>query len=824
MPSKNKLQFTYDMDKRLQKGALLMLALFFTTFAALAQVSIKGKVTEANKNGLPGVTVKLGTNGAVTNEDGVFTFESVEAGKHLLTISSVGYETQKQVVVVKKRPVENLNFVLAASTTDLANVTVYGGSLTRSGKAIEDIPGSTHYLSPEELAVFNYTDVNNVLAFIPGVNMVQEDGWGLRPNIGIRGTGSERSSKITLMEDGILVAPAPYTAPAAYYFPSAGRMQAFEVLKGASQIKYGPNTTGGAFNMVSTPIPTQFSGMLNANVGSYGMKNVHAHAGTSTEHFGLLVETFQQSADGFKNLPNGDPTGFNKSDYMVKGRINTGKEAKIYQALSFKIGYNEEVSNETYLGLTDADFEADPFQRYAASAKDKMETSQQLYSLEHVIEPTDFLSVTTTLYRTEFARNWYKLNKVNGNGISGIMGNPADFQQEYLWLTGQQDSPDDIFEVKANNRTYYAQGIQSRLNAYFETGNIKHAPEIGIRYHEDGLDRFQWVDDYKMTGGELMMTTKGQPGTDSNRLEDAYAFSGYFQYGLTLGNLSLIPGIRYENIYQTKNDYGKNDVERSGADLKKSSNAVAVLLPGIGAEYKISGLLSTFAGVHKGFSPPGSKEDTNPEESVNYELGIRANSSAWNLSVVYFYNDYQNLLGADLSGNGGTGSGELFNGGQVHSQGLELEAVGNLLHQVSTHFKLPVFFTYSYTSARFQNDFESDFEPWGTVTAGDYLPYVAPHQLALSLGLEHRKFSINMATKYQSAMRTIAGQGDLEPTQSTDEIMTMDLSAHYFWGNNVEFYANWNNITNATYVVSRRPAGVRPNMPSVVMAGVKLTF
>ncbi|MDB2588480.1 hypothetical protein N9Y33_01260, partial [Bacteroidia bacterium] len=68
---------------------------------------------------------------------------------------------------------------------------------------IAHLSGSEILLSEQDIKRFDQVDGNQILQTLPGVYTQQEDGWGLRLNVGLRGTGVLRSSRVTLMEDGV---------------------------------------------------------------------------------------------------------------------------------------------------------------------------------------------------------------------------------------------------------------------------------------------------------------------------------------------------------------------------------------------------------------------------------------------------------------------------------------------------------------------------------------------------------------------------------------------------------------------------------------------
>ncbi len=738
--------------------------------------------------------------------------------KHYLSLFTVLLTTLSFAQTEKtKDSIQTLNEVIISTNV------IFGNKYVAQNRT-----GSSYYISPAELKKFNYTDINRLLRSVPGVNIYEEDGFGLRPNISLRGTSPERSSKISLMEDGVLIAPAPYSAPSAYYFPTIARMEAVEILKGSSQVQYGPFTTGGAINMVSSQIPSSFSGSIIGTYGSYNTGQFRAKIGDSKPTFGYMVEYLNYNSDGFKNLLDDRNTGFDKNDVVAKFRVNTKASPTLQQALELKFQYSDEVSNETYLGLTEEDFDANPFDRYAASQKDEMVADHIQLTATHTINFKPNLRITTTGYYNGFQRNWYKLDYLTLNGekksISSIVENSNDFSDYMDVVRGYVNSPDNALGVKANNRAYTSKGVQSKFDYHWSGENTFHDIEFGIRYHYDEEDRFQWIDGYNINDSGIMeLTNLGVQGSDANSISSAKALATFAMYKFIYKNLTLTPGLRYENIILSREDYGRNDVTRTGNNLSTRENKVDVFIPGMGFSYKLNNFTSIFGGVHKGFSPPSNQVGQKPEESINYELGSRFSVSNIKGEIVGFYNDYSNLLGSDLAATGGTGSLEQFNAGEVSVKGLELLFNYDFL-RTNTQFSLPISVGYTYTNATFLNSFGSTDSLWGEVTDGDQLPYIPEHQINVMLSLENNQYEFNLSGRYLGEFRTKAGNGPIANNEKVDSNFVVDFSTKYHFSKNLSLTSNIINAFNSTYATARVPAGLRPGHPFGANLGIEFKF
>ncbi len=683
------------------------------------------------------------------------------------------------------------------------------------GTAETRTSGSVHVIKDRELQRFEYDDPHAVLRQVPGLYARGEDGFGLRPNIGLRGANSDRSKKVTLMEDGILFGPAPYSAPAAYYFPLVTRMMTVRVLKGPSAIMHGPQTVGGSVDFITRVFPYDETLLLDVAGGQYLYGKLHGVYGATMGRNAFLVEGVHNRTDGFKELDGGGDTGYVRNEFMFKGQRTLDPLGEAKQKVELKLGFSQEGSNETYLGLTDEDFRANPLRRYATSALDRMEWYRTQIVLRHALE-LGRLSVDTALYRQDFSRAWNKVNHFRGAGIANVLADPTSARNAIYYgvLSGKQDtsSNNETLFIGPNDRAFVSQGLQSTGQWSATTGPLLHQLEFGARWHYDRIERLHTEDGYRVEAGRLVHAG-GPTVTTANNRDSTYALALHLVDAMSWGPVTVTPGLRTELIRSRSQDNLTGTVEHG---------SVNVLLPGVGAHWAILEQLGVFGGVYRGFSPPppGQGDTALPEESINYEAGARWTPGGTRLEVVGFYNDYANLTDICTYSNGCLNDNldRQFDAGNARIYGLEALASKNL--RFGRKLTIPLSLAYTLTKTEFLESFQSADPQFGNVTAGDELPYVPLHQVYATAGVETKRFGIYLNALYVSQMREIAGQGEADAGELTDELLTFDASAsvNLFGG---KLYLNARNLTNNVVIVSRRPFGARPNAPRMVQLGFK---
>ena len=688
----------------------------------------------------------------------------------------------------------------AAANPGLEEVTIFADV-----EAVRQLPGSAALVSNEQMRLEFGNDINQLLKTVPGAYIREEDGYGLRPNIGIRGATSERASKVTLMEDGVMIAPAPYSNPAAYYFPTTLRMHSIEVLKGAPLLRYGPQTTGGVINMVSTPVPETTGGSLSLRYGQNNEQDLLANFGGRVGAFGYLVETTQRHSDGFKDIDGGGrDSGYDIEDYVVKLTWEGER-----QSLLLKAQYSHEESDETYLGLSDVDFAAAPNRRYGVSAPDNMNTYHSGFSANYTLSLTEAIEMTAIAYNNEFSRDWFKL----GGGASLVnAANAGDAQAQ-----GILDGDIDAFGLgyKHNNRDYESRGI----DVNFDVDWGSHELAIGGRMHHDNMDRFQPVDVYDQVDGELIFADRIEPAGSDNRLEDADALTFWAVDSWAVSDaLNLNLALRYEDVQSSRRQYSDPDRE---TDPARRSNSSSEWLPGASFTYDFSDTWQVLAGVHRGFSPlgGGAQEFEEAETSVNWEAGFRYRGN-WYVEAVGFYSDFdnksENCSNANPCSNGAT-SGSFITGEAVIS-GVEVQASTAMR---AGAFTIPFDLSYTYTNAEISAD-----NPDEGFVDGDTLAAVPENVFSLRVGLESGFGWDNYAVvKYIDETCVDVGcNRDGSAFDRTEDLLVVDFVSRYALQSDAVVFFKVENLFDEQAIVSRQPDGARPNKPQTASIGLQWSF
>ena len=686
---------------------------------------------------------------------------------------------------------------------------------------VKDLPGSGAVILNNDLQKAMDTDIQKILTAVPGIYMRTEEGYGLRPNISIRGTAIERSGKVTIMEDGVLVAPSPYTSSAAYYFPTTGRIHSVEVLKGPAVVSQGPQTIGGAINLISTPIPEVNSGKFVQEIGENAMARTHAYYGASQGNFGALVEVHEHSSDGFDSIANvGGDTGFDKSDLMIKARYSSGNHTVTFKRVDL-----EEDSNQSYVGLSQASFMANPRMRYGATAYDKMMNDGEQTSLTYVGDFDNF-DVVFTSWQNDYHRDWFKVSDFNNDKehgeqddinelISDANNGSANAQ---AILDGQL--PVEI-EYKHNNRYYTNEGYQFTVST--EIG--VHALTVGYRDMEDSESRIQAHEYADQAADGSLSALYGYVGLSgsNNRLRESSATSYYLEDTMDFGKLALTVGFRSEEYDQRHRRWG----EGAGPNL----TAVRITsvrdtfaendhnTSSFGATYELSETTTLVAGFHEGMTPMFGAD---PEEADNMELGVRYSEGTTNIEAFYFASDYSRLAAECTLVSGASCDADesaVFSGGEAEVSGLEFS--GSWMLQGDNGVVYPISVNYTSTDATFKNSSSSDY--FGTVAAGDDLPYIPDSQSSIVVGfINDNGLSGNARLVNVGSSCSLAACGTYNEIEAHSYL---DLNLRKALNDSMSVYLILENTLDSEDLISRAPSeGARSQKPRIMKVGFSYDF
>ncbi len=723
-----------------------------------------------------------------------------------------------------------------------------------SKEAVKDVAGSAYFVDTKEIQQRNMADINRILRKVPGVYVRQEDGFGLFPNISLRGVDPGRSQKVTIMEDGIITAPAPYSAPGAYYSPNAARMESIEVLKGSTTVRFGPHITGGIINYNSTSIPDSELYYSKTAFGSFNEIRNHTYFGNTVEtsmgNVGFVVENFHRDNDGFRhtdltqNSLNTQDTGLRISEQMFK--VMWEPKTSMYQRLEVKFGHTNLQFNDGYLGQTQAQFRADPFKRFDGGRFDQMGTEHFRTYIRHLIEFNADTKLVTTGYGNHFSRDWHKLhscNNINGVGADDPALAQCIARADGLALISAQAGTSGRLDIRHNNRDYYLYGVQTQLDHHLTLGPTDHDITVGMRFHSDQIRRFQNEEELsinalaQVTGNNI--TAAGSAG---NRVQKTNAVAVNVEDSISFGDFTFKPGVRFEQVFASW---------ANAPNVMPATNTMydnySLWAGGGSLNYNIVDdsrhRADVFGGVIRGFSPPGPRaritNNLSPETSLGFEAGGRYhnNELAFQTELIYFHTDFDNLV---VSGNlaaGGTAITQ--NAGSVESQGIEFQ----IRHDPGQHrgwsFNMPTYFSMTYTDAEVTSvattaSLDEDAAIFSGAVPGNDVAYVPEIQFAVGTGIEYGPFSFLIDGQYQDSTFASGNNSALEINPitgvadarfgKTDSFFLVDVTVNYQAHKNVKLFTTFNNITDERYIVTRVPHGARGGAPFSMLGGVEITI
>jgi len=661
-------------------------------------------------------------------------------------------------------------------------------------------PGSAHVLAAEELEQSRVLSVNEALRRVPGVVVRDEEGFGLRPNIGIRGLNPSRSTKVLLLEDGLPFTYAPYGDNASYFHPPIERYERIEVLTGTGVLRFGPQTIGGVINYLTPEPPQELAGRIDLSAGSLGYRRIRAQVGAN----GHGVDIVAKEGDGAR-----DNQSLAQRDLHYKGVLSLTDT----QTLTLRASALNEDSDVTYSGLTDAEYRVlGP--RYNPFVNDQFNVERVGTSATWSAAMGDRTTLAASAYYYEFHRDWARQSSTTTDTQCGSAFLNAR-------LAGTRVDANTCNSRQNRNRDFTTLGFEPRLHTTWSLGQVESALETGVRFHRERQDRLQF-------NGTTPTATTGTLAENNER--DVEAISAFVQNRFDFGSFALIPALRYESIdFERRNRLGAGS---------RGTETLQEWIPGIGATWDMSDSTTVYAGVHKGFAPPrvedliganGGSVDVDAEESRNLEVGVRGQfSDHMTYQIAAFDNDFDNQIAVGSIASGSTPLAQ----GEARYRGVELSARTELPTWNSAWLPFAELAYTALPTAEQRSALRRVDN--GQAVAGSApglrMPYAPRHTGSLRFGAERGAFDASMEAVYVGRQFADFANTEAAPLNGNGQVGA--LSSHTLVNVAVNYalpesgwtlYATMKNALDRQYIADRT-RGILPGVERQVLFGATYAF
>jgi len=700
------------------------LLFLFVLSGASGQNSLRGKITDADNNPLPGANLSIEGTGLGTNanEAGEYLFDRLSVGKITVKASFVGFKTK--VVDLEIKSGENkLDIAFEKQDVRLESVTV---TSQKRDQQIIDVPITMNVVDARFLEDNHITQLDQLSEFVPGLQIRMQGSD--RPSFVIRGLTSDEVSPTAQPRVSVFYNNVPISRTSGASVELFD-MQQIDVLKGPQGTLFGRSAQIGAINYISKKPTNDFGGSLTAGLGNFNQKELNGAINIPVAKNKLLLRAagVYDYRDGYiRNTFGGNLNGKN----TIAGRFSASYLPSVKDKIDLVVNYQKD--DEPGLGFMSMSYpntegSKNPFDYVASLEQGKNLGIQRnifdaTLSAKHYVNENNYWTSTSSYRKISAYSRW------DGDGTAAAAIDMSEddgarqFYQEIRYnysvnnkLNGSIGG--SYWNEKASQNYWFSPNDQNMVHLFLNTGYL--VTPNGQPYPMTSLP----ADPQLGPLAGMPLGTNHQEENNSNAVNQALEGFADASYQLT-DKLSLTGGVRvvseWFNLTSSAKMTGGNPSTLgmlSGnypnlffkvSDKKEiTASSLAFTWRG-GLKYAFNENSNLYASYAKGRRPKvlqftsAGEEQILAAETVNsFDLGFKTavNQRLW-FDLGLFYHDYLNFQTSAWVANPTTGEFNYIvkDGGKASAYGAEANFKYSILKG------LQYFGNYAYIHARFADN------------------------------------------------------------------------------------------------------------------------